>query len=54
MLMLCSVTTFDVRLREVKGAILLTVRDSGVSFDVDEAINNCGIDLISIRDRVSL
>jgi signal transduction histidine kinase len=38
----------------VQGAILLTVRDSGVGFNVEEAIKDHGIGLISMRERVSL
>jgi PAS domain S-box-containing protein len=45
---------FGVDLRGVEGAIQLTVRDSGVGFDVEAARNNCGLGLVSMRERVSL
>jgi len=45
----------EVNLRGASGAILLTVRDSGVGFDVEEVMNTQhGLGLISMRERVSL
>jgi PAS domain S-box-containing protein len=49
-----GVRHFEANLRGVVSAILLTVRDSGVGFSVEEAIKNHGIGLISMRERVSL
>jgi signal transduction histidine kinase len=49
-----GVRHFEADLRGVKGAILLTVRDSGAGFDVEEAMNDCGLGLVSMRERVSL
>jgi PAS domain S-box-containing protein len=45
---------FKADLRGAKGAILLTVRDSGVGFDVEKAMNKRGLGLVSMRERVSL
>jgi PAS domain S-box-containing protein len=44
----------EANLQGVQGAILLTVRDSGVGFNVEEAMKDHGIGLISMRERVSL
>jgi PAS domain S-box-containing protein len=49
-----GVRHFQANLRGVEGAILLTVRDSGVGFKVEEATNNCGLGLVSMRERVGL
>ena len=49
-----GVRHFEANLRGVEGAILLTVRDSGVGFNVEEAIKDHGIGLISMRERVGL
>jgi signal transduction histidine kinase len=49
-----GVRHFEVNLRGVEGAILLTVRDSGVGFNVEDVIKDHGIGLISMRERVSL
>jgi PAS domain S-box-containing protein len=46
---------FEVQLRGASGEIRLTIRDSGVGFDPDEAMmNNRGLGLISMRERISL
>jgi signal transduction histidine kinase len=50
-----GVRQFEANLRGVPGAILLTVRDSGVGFDVAEVMNNQhGLGLVSMRERVSV
>jgi len=49
-----GVRHFEANLRGVPGAILLTVRDSGVGFNVEEVMKDHGIGLISMRERVSL
>jgi len=49
-----GVRHFKADLRGVRGAILLTVRDSGVGFDVEKAMNKRGLGLVSMRERVSL
>ena len=49
-----GVRQFHVELRGVMDAIVLTVRDSGVGFDVDEVMNGSGLGLISMRERVHL
>jgi len=49
-----GVRHLEANLRGVQGAILLTVRDSGVGFNVQEVIKDHGIGLISMRERVSL
>ena len=41
-------------LRGIPAAVLLTVRDSGVGFDVDEAMNSPGQGRIGMRERVNL
>jgi PAS domain S-box-containing protein len=49
-----GVRHFEANLRRVQDAILLTVRDSGMGFNVEEAMKDHGIGLISMRERVSL
>jgi len=49
-----GVRQFQAELRGAPGAILLTVRDSGVGFDVDEVMNKRGLGLISMQERVKL
>ena len=44
----------EVNLRGVSGEIQLTIRDSGVGFDPEEAMKRNGLGLISIRERVGL
>jgi PAS domain S-box-containing protein len=45
---------FQVQLHGVSGEIQLTIRDNGIGFDVDAAMNTHGLGLISMRERVSL
>ena len=45
---------FEVRVSSADGAISLSVRDSGVGFDYDEAMHGKGLGLISMRERVKL
>lgn len=45
---------FFVDLRGEHGAVELTVRDSGVGFNVEAAIHGHGLGLISMRERVNL
>ena len=45
---------FEVQLRGVSGGIELAVCDSGAGFDPQDAMNNRGLGLISMRERVSL
>jgi signal transduction histidine kinase/ABC-type uncharacterized transport system substrate-binding protein len=45
---------FTVQLRGLSGELQLIVQDDGVGFDVDRAIGNNGIGLISMRERVGL
>jgi PAS domain S-box-containing protein len=45
---------FSVDLRGEHGAVELTVRDSGVGFNVEAAIHGHGLGLISMRERVNL
>jgi signal transduction histidine kinase len=45
---------FKVELREVPGAILLVIRDSGAGFVPEAAMKNGGLGLISMRERVGL
>jgi len=47
-------TRFEVELRGTKGEVALTVRDEGVGFDVEAAMSNQGLGLISMRERVGL
>jgi PAS domain S-box-containing protein len=49
-----GVRHFEANLQGVHGAILLTVRDRGVGFNVEESLKDHGIGLISMRERVSL
>jgi PAS domain S-box-containing protein len=45
---------FDVELRRTFGAIDLSVRDAGSGFDVETAMKNYGLGLISMRERIKL
>jgi len=45
---------FEVQLRATSGGIELTVHDDGAGFDVDEAMRNHGLGLISMRERANL
>ena len=45
---------FQVKLLGAGKEIQLTVRDSGVAFDVEAAMRKQGIGLISMQERVSL
>jgi signal transduction histidine kinase len=45
---------FEVRLRGGSGEVHLVVRDNGVGFDGDAAMNTQGLGLISMRERVAL
>ncbi len=49
-----SVRHFEVRLWGTSGEIHLTVRDSGVGFDIDAARQGRGIGLISMEERLKL
>jgi PAS domain S-box-containing protein len=49
-----GVKHFDVKLLGLDNEIQLSVRDSGVAFDVEAALNKQGLGLISMRERVSL
>ncbi|HET7440435.1 MAG TPA: PAS domain S-box protein [Terriglobales bacterium] len=44
---------FEAQLRGLSGQIQLTIRDHGVGFDGDAAMNTQGLGLISMRERVS-
>jgi PAS domain S-box-containing protein len=45
---------FDVELRGMPGTIDLAVRDSGCGFDVETAMNRCGLGLWSMEERLKL
>jgi len=45
---------FEARLRGIPGEIHLNVRDYGVGFDAEAAMNSQGLGLISMRERVGL
>jgi signal transduction histidine kinase len=45
---------FDVRLRGTGDAVLLTVRDDGVGFDVDAVSGGLGLGLTSMKERLNL
>ena len=45
---------FDVKLHGTGNEIQLTVRDRGIGFDVETAMNGHGLGLISIRERAGL
>jgi signal transduction histidine kinase len=45
---------FEVELRGTSDAICLTIRDSGVGFDSDAAMNRCGLGLTSMQERLKL
>ena len=49
-----GVQRFEARLQPVSGGIQLVIRDSGMGFDVQAAMKEQGIGLISMRERVSL
>ena len=44
----------EVHLRGLAGEIQLTVRDCGIGFNAEAAMNSQGLGLISMRERVSL
>ena len=46
-----GVTRFEVRLVGTPTAIALTIRDSGIGFDVEKASRGRGLGLISMRER---
>jgi signal transduction histidine kinase len=45
---------FTVEMRGTKEGISLTVSDSGIGFDWQDAINHRGLGLISMRERLRL
>jgi two-component system, NarL family, sensor kinase len=49
-----NVKRFAVQLNGTLDEIHLTVRDSGIGFDLKAAINGRGLGLISMQERVSL
>ncbi len=49
-----GVQHFHAELQGVSGALLLTIKDSGVGFDPGAAMKNRGLGLISMRERVGL
>jgi signal transduction histidine kinase len=49
-----GVRRVEVRLREHSGEIHLTIKDSGKGFNVESAMKNKGLGLISMRERVRL
>ena len=49
-----GVQFFRVNLSGTAGMVQLTVRDLGVGFDPDDAINSHGLGLISMRERLQL
>ena len=49
-----GVRRFEVQLTGAQGVIELTVRDLGVGFNNEAVLNNPGLGLVSMRERVSL
>jgi PAS domain S-box-containing protein len=49
-----GVKQFQVRLSSTPEAVYLTVQDSGVGFDVEEALRSHGLGLTSMRERLKL
>jgi signal transduction histidine kinase len=49
-----GVRRFEVELRGAPDGIHLTVHDSGLGFDPEAAVNNRGLGLVSIQERVNL
>jgi PAS domain S-box-containing protein len=49
-----NVRRFEVELRGASDAVVLTVRDSGVGFDPENAIKGRGLGLISMQERLKL
>jgi len=47
-------TDFTVHVEGSPGQLQLTVRDSGIGFDVDQAIRKRGMGLVSMRERLGL
>jgi signal transduction histidine kinase len=45
---------FEVRLGSALNEIQLSVRDSGIGFDLDEAMNGRGVGLSSMQERLKL
>lgn len=45
---------FEAQLKGRSGELELTIRDSGVGFDVEQAMTGRGLGLVSMRERVSL
>jgi PAS domain S-box-containing protein len=49
-----GVRHFEVELRGASDGIHLTVRDAGLGFDPETAVNNRGLGLVSMQERVNL
>jgi PAS domain S-box-containing protein len=49
-----GVEQFEVRLWEASNEVHLTIRDSGAGFDLEGAMNQKGLGLISMRERLKL
>jgi PAS domain S-box-containing protein len=49
-----GVRRFEVELRGVPDGIDLTVRDAGIGFDPETLVNNRGLGLVSMQERVNL
>jgi signal transduction histidine kinase len=47
-------TNFTVHVEGLPGQIQLTVRDSGIGFDLEHAVQNRGLGLVSMRERLGL
>lgn len=47
-----GVRRFDVELRGLREEVSLTVRDAGQGFDTNAAVNNHGLGLVSMRERL--
>jgi signal transduction histidine kinase len=48
------VKEFFVQLQAEPGAVELTIRDFGVGFNVEEAMADRGLGLVSMRERINL
>jgi len=45
---------FEVRLSRASNEVQMTVRDQGIGFDLEDAINSCGIGITSMRERLKM
>jgi signal transduction histidine kinase len=47
-------TNFTVHVKGLGGQIQLTIRNSGIGFDLEQAVQKRGLGLVNIRERLGL